>query len=243
MNGKRWYLSGLARGRKVLIVTLKFENMCIRKFDAHRILACIIFIDCWLKVWSTKQCWVVTAILDLSVTLWNLSNTLNKWDIKHRHPLVDKQVLSKNHWYCLVIPNITFPGKIRFWVNKNILTQISVTSNHMSLQKTFCVKFGQQVCKSAMEDLIRNKQPVKQLLQRRPIFIDHLPKFNTKNSVWSQFILNGTSGLMRAKLFFHIFLLRVLYQGSHALTSNLIESTVHCKPSYFCKFLKTLSFL
>lgn len=152
-----------------------------------------------------------------------------------RHPLVDKQVLSKNHWYCLVIPNITFPGKIRFWVNKNILTQISVTSNHMSLQKTFCVKFGQQVCKSAMEDLIRNKQPVKQLLQRRPIFIDHLPKFNTKNSVWSQFILNGTSGLMRAKLFFHIFLLRLLYQGSHLL-QILFKVLYTVSPHIFVSF-------
>lgn len=59
-----------------------------------------------------------------------------------RHPLVDKQVLSKNHWYCLVIPNITFPGKIRFWVNKNILTQISVTSNQCPFRRLFVWNSG-----------------------------------------------------------------------------------------------------
>lgn len=48
------------------------------------------------------------------------------------------------------------------------------------------------------------------------MFNDHLPKFNTKNAIWSQFLLNGANGLLRGE-FFHIILLQVLYWGSHWL--------------------------
>ena len=42
-------------------------------------------------------------------------------------------------------------SKNKFWVSKNIdlLTQISVTSHHMSFQRTFCVKLSEQACMSA----------------------------------------------------------------------------------------------
>ena len=37
------------------------------------------------------------------------------------------------------------------------------------------------------------KRSVKQFLQMRLIFNENLPKFNIENSVWNQFILNGTN--------------------------------------------------
>ena len=40
----------LVSRRKVWIVASKFENICRRKFDAHRILSSTIFVDCLLKV-------------------------------------------------------------------------------------------------------------------------------------------------------------------------------------------------
>ena len=53
--------------------------------------------------------------------------------------------------------------------------------------------------------MIRNKQSIRHLLQRRLTSYDRLPQFNTENSVWSHFILNGTNGLTRGKFFFIIF--------------------------------------
>ena len=73
--------SALARRTKVWIVASKFENvsepMSMWKFDTHMIFPCIIFVPCLLKVFSMRV-WMVTNILDLSVTFWKLSNKLTK---------------------------------------------------------------------------------------------------------------------------------------------------------------------
>ena len=62
-------------------MTMQFENISMRKFDAHRILSCFVFVDCLLKVFIITQCWKVTTILDLSVTFWSFPKKLTKWDL------------------------------------------------------------------------------------------------------------------------------------------------------------------
>ena len=74
--------------------------------------------------------------------------------------------------------------KIRFWVNKNILTPVTYVLFKDFLWETHTA--GLQVSKRKI--LITNKQSVKQLLQRR-LLHDHLLKLNTENSVWTHFIL------------------------------------------------------
>ena len=107
----------------------------------------------------------------------------------------------KNDSYRLILYSsihlIHFQQK-RFWVSNNILTLISVTSNHMSFQRTFCVKLMEQACMSANERFWSEiKRSIKQLLSRGRIFNDHLRNFNTENSVWIQFILYGSNKITR----------------------------------------------
>lgn len=75
----------------------------------------------------------------------------------------------------------TFPEK-RFLVSNDILIQISEITNHRSFQRTFVWRL------------------FKQLLWRGLIFDDHVSML-TLNSVWSQFIVDGTNVLARGKLF------------------------------------------
>ena len=64
------------------------------------------------------------------------------------------------------------------------------------------MKLRQQVFMSANERFWSEiKRSDKQLLQRRLIFNDCLPKFNTENFVWSQFVLIGIDGPTRRKFF------------------------------------------
>ena len=67
--------SGLVRQRKAWMVASTFDNMYIWKFDTHRILSCIGFVDCLLKVFSIMQYWMVTIILDLSMPLEAIKKT------------------------------------------------------------------------------------------------------------------------------------------------------------------------
>ena len=76
---------------------------------------------------------------------------------------------------------------------------------------------GNRFATQQMEDLIRNKQSVKQMLQRRRLILnDHLPKFATENSVWSNFTLMELMA-NKIEIVFHIILQNVLYQGSQLL--------------------------
>ena len=137
-------------------------------------------------------------------------NFQGKCDLKHLKIFFPyKQVLIKNDLYFLFIYSsihfIHFQQK-RAWVSKNILTQISVTSNHMSLQRIFCLKLREQACMAAYGRFWSEiKQSGNQLLQRRGIFNNHLRKLNPENFVWSQFILNGSNGITRGKLFHTLF--------------------------------------
>lgn len=75
-------------------------------------------------------------ILDLSVAFWKISNNSQEetWNtLRSFSPLISAS-LDKNDWYGLSYT--TFPEK-RFWVSKNKLTQISVTSDQMSFLRTF----------------------------------------------------------------------------------------------------------
>ena len=163
--------------------------------------------------------WMVTITLDLSVTFWKLSNKLTKWDLKDLKELfwatftLYRQILVKNNLYCLLIYQISSKKQKQkpksFCVSENILTQISVTINHMSSQRTFFVTIIQQVCMSANEIFWSEiKRWDKQLLHRRLIFNDCLPKFNTENFIW---------WVNKKETVFHITLRRVLYRGSHVL--------------------------
>ena len=67
--------SGLARQRKAWMVASTFDNMYIWKFDTHRIISCVGFVDCALKVFSTMQYWMVTIILGLSMPLEAIKKT------------------------------------------------------------------------------------------------------------------------------------------------------------------------
>lgn len=112
----------------------------------------------------------------------------------------NEKVLLKMTDIVLSLHNIS--RKERFWVSKNKKTQILVTSNHMSFERTF-VKLKEQVCMSANRRFwLEIKWSVKQLLHRKLIFNDNLLKLNTKNSIWSQFILNETNGLLQEGNYF-----------------------------------------
>ena len=104
----------------------------------------------------------------------------------------------------------TFPvkNKKRFWVSENIVTHISLTRNPMSFQRTFFVKLIHQVSMSANERFSWEfKRSDRQLLKRRLIFNNCLPKFDTENLkfVLSQFVSNGTNGPTKGKFFFVLF--------------------------------------
>ena len=87
-----------------------------------------------------------------------------------------------------------------FWVSNSSLTQILVSIYHISFQRTFCVKLREQACMSGNGKFWSGiKWSVKQLLSRTKIFNDHLWKFGTKNSVFSQFIPNGSNRITRGK--------------------------------------------
>lgn len=68
------------------------------------------------------------------------------------------------------------------------------------------------------------------------MFNDHLPKFNTKNAIWSQFLLNEANGLLRGE-FFHIILLQVLYWGSQTSNFDFKSYWKHCKGLHDLAFL------
>ena len=98
------------------------------------------------------------------------------------------------------ISYISSKKKKIFWVSNSSLTQILVNIYHISFQRTFCVKLREQACMSGNGKFWSGiKLSVKQLLSRTKIFNDHLWKFGTKNSVLSQFILNGSNGITRGK--------------------------------------------
>ena len=63
---------------KSFVRNVLYSNIYIWKFDTHRILSCIGFIDRLLKVFITMQCWLVNIILDLFMTVWKLSSKLRK---------------------------------------------------------------------------------------------------------------------------------------------------------------------
>lgn len=111
-----------------------FENMCIPKFDTHRILSCIVFVDCQLKLFSILLCWIVIVILDL----WHFesfqANTSKLFGVLSVDFYLNRQVMIN-----MIDIISSFSTKKRFWVSKNIVTQILVTSNHMPLQSFFCM--------------------------------------------------------------------------------------------------------
>ena len=94
-----------------------------------------------------------------------------------------------------VFSNASFPIKKKsFWVPKNMLTQILVTSNHTwNSKQIWIIAYGRL--------WLEIKQSDKQLLLRRLILTDCLPKFNTEKYVWSHFFLSGTNGLTRVSFF------------------------------------------
>ena len=92
------------------------------------------------------------------------------------------------------------PKKSIFLVSNSKLTQILVNIYHMSFQRTFCVKLREQASMSQNGRFWSGiKWSVKQLLSRTKLLNDHLWKFDTENSVLSQFLLNGRNGITRAK--------------------------------------------
>lgn len=127
--------------RKVWIAATKFENMSKRKFETHSILSCTVLVDCLLKVFSIIRCWTV-IMLNLSLTFWKHRDLLSYFS----YILPLSTSFDKNDWYCviIIIPHFL---KRKFWISKNILTQISVTSNNMRLQRTFdWNSCGKNVC-------------------------------------------------------------------------------------------------
>ena len=129
-----------------------------------------------------------------------------------------------------------------------ILTQIAITSNYLSFQRTFVRNSGSKFTLPANGRfwLLEIKQSIKQLLQRKLILHDHLLKFNTEKSVWSQFILNRTNGLTKGKLFY-IHSPAGAYWGSHLLQNLLKALPFQCQRKgrrewrimyeYWCKWL------
>ena len=59
---------GLCGQKKIWIAALKFDELCYRKFDKHRILFSTVFVErpryAFIILWK----WMVTIILDFSVT-------------------------------------------------------------------------------------------------------------------------------------------------------------------------------
>ena len=73
--------SGLARQRKAWMVASTFDNMYIWKFDTHKILSCIGFVDCLLKVLVLRIIgWLPS--FGIFLCLWTLSRKLMKWHLK-----------------------------------------------------------------------------------------------------------------------------------------------------------------
>ena len=84
----------------------------------------------------------------------------------------------------------------------------NLTRNPMSFHRTFFVKLIHQVSMSVNERFSWEfKRSDRQLLQRRLIFNNCLPKFDTENLkfVLSQFVSNGTNGPTKGKFFFVLF--------------------------------------
>ena len=105
-----------------------------------------------------------------------------------------------------------------YWPN------ISITNNHMSSQRTFCVKLRfSSLHVSKCKGYLELKWLVIQLLQRRQMRNDRLWRFNTADFIWSQFILNRRNGIKRGKLYF------ILLSGDdlprQPTSSNIVEST------------------
>ena len=153
-----------------------------------------------MKVFSIMLCWMV-----LTVTFWKLSwsETLNN-SRSFSVPSIDFYLYGKVviKMTTAVLSYASFPIKKKkcFWVPKNMLTQILVTSNHMFFQRTFV--WNSQIWIIAYGRLwLEIKQSDKQLLLRRLILTDCLPKFNTEKYVWSNFVLSGTNGLTRVSFF------------------------------------------
>ena len=69
---------------------LLLENICIWRF-----------VDCLWKVSIILQCWMVTIILDLSMTFWKLSSKLKKWHLHLEHLVIScksfNRLLSLQH--------------------------------------------------------------------------------------------------------------------------------------------------
>ena len=91
--------------------------------------------------------------------------------------------------------------KIRFWVNKNILTPVTYVLFKDFLWETHTA--GLQVSKRKI--LITNKQSVKQLLQRRLLHDHLLIKVKHRKLCLNPFYSNRNNELMRVKLFFLLF--------------------------------------
>ena len=122
---------------------------------------------CWLPVENVLVLCDVEWLMPFWIFLWlfgsfQTNSTRSLLDFFQATIIIIDKFWVKNYRYCLIILYTKFPRKIRSWVHKNILTQVSVTSNHMSFRRTFCVKLKQQ-----------------------DTSINHLPTFNTDNSVWS----------------------------------------------------------
>ena len=80
--------------------------------------------------------------------------------------------------------------------------------------------------------LIRNKTIGQTIVTKRHIY-DHLPKFNTKNSVWSQSMWNRINGLWKGN-HFSKYSQQMLYWGSHLfqiLSKALRHQLFSTKPS------------
>ena len=198
---------------KANIVASKFENKCIQKFDAHRIISILFLLTaCW-------KC-LALAMLDGCHHSWSFCDLLKAFKLTQQvRPEMTRDLLDlfqttftfiNKFWVKTTdivlsqcIPHLQAKEDFQFTRTYIALTQVSVTSNHMPFWRTFCVNLRQQVCKSTNGGFwLQNKQSVEQFLQRTLKSNDHLPKLNIENSVWSHFIPNGTNGLMREKLFF-----------------------------------------
>ena len=67
--GETWLRKfGLCRQRKIWIAALKFDELCNRKFDRRRILSSIDFVQRSSYAVIILRGWIVTKILDSSVT-------------------------------------------------------------------------------------------------------------------------------------------------------------------------------
>ena len=125
----------------------------------------------------------------------NKKQLLNTWRLTFSYKKAAFAVKSEEDYVVMVTglfrSYAKFPGKKDSGFPRTFWLKFQQTVTFLS--EDFCVKLREQVCMSANGRFWSEiKRSIAKIVTKKiKIFHDYLPKFNTKNSIWSQFILNA----------------------------------------------------